>query len=154
LKTDQIIQHANQRLTDKIKSVFSLTSALIPIVAGLGYFIAKETNAYWILFPISICLSLFVFATALGIGLFRPSNFEYVDPKFIVEKYRGKGKSYRFFVNKWASTICDTANKNAKTVNAKENKLNLMYFLVVMGLAVLTASFLFLALSVTNILHL
>jgi hypothetical protein len=147
IRTDQTIQQAYQRLTEKIKSAFTLASALIPIVAGLGYFIAKETSAYWILFSIFLSLLSFVSAIVLGIWLFRPMNFEYDDPKVIVDNYRGKGKSLRFFVNKWASTWCDTANKNARIVNSKEKGLNCMLTLVVIGLAILTVSFLFLAIS-------
>jgi hypothetical protein len=48
----------------------------------------------------------------------RDYEFEYFDLKFIVEKCRGEGKSLRFFLNKWVSTFCVTANRNAKKVNA------------------------------------
>ncbi len=147
IKTDNIIQQAYQRLTEKIKSIFTLASALIPVVAGLGYFIGKETNSYWILFPIFLSISAFVTAISLGIGIFRPMSFEYVDAKYIVDKYRDKDKSLKFFLNKWACTYSDTANKNANAVNAKERQLNYMYSCVVIGLGILAFSFLLLAVS-------
>jgi hypothetical protein len=77
-------------------------------------------------------------------------SFEYVDPRFIVERYRGKGKSLRFFLNKWASTFCDTANRNAEKVNSKEKQLNYMYSCVIIGLAILAKSFLLLAINLTG----
>jgi len=46
------IQQSIQRVNGKIKDTLTLVSALIPAVAGLGYFIAKETEVYWILYPI------------------------------------------------------------------------------------------------------
>lgn len=147
LRTDQTIQEANQRLTQKIQSVFTLASALIPIVAGLGYFVAKQTSSYWILFPTFFSLVFLVSAIVFGLWLFRPIDFKYFDPKPIVEKYMGQSKSLRFFVNKWASTLCDIADKNAKIVNAKKQWLNRMYLSVVLGLLILAVSFLFLALS-------
>ena len=150
LKTDQTIQQANKRLTEKVRNIFAVASTLIPIVVGLGYFILKETRAYWILLPIFLSLVMFLLAITLGIWVQRPTHYKYVDPKVIVKKYKGKGKSLRFFVNKWASTWSDTANYNASVVNRKENGLNCMYALVAIGLAILAVSFLFLAISMIN----
>jgi len=134
-------------VNDKIKTAFTLTSALITAISALGYFIAKETQFYWILIPTFLSLMAFISAVAIGIGLFRPTNFEYVDPMVIVNEYRGKGYPLRFFLNKWASTISDTVNGNADVVNAKETGLNRMYSLIVIGLAIFATSFLFLAIS-------
>jgi len=149
-KTDQIIQQAYTKLTDKIKSIFTLASALIPVVAALGYFIAKETSAYWILFPTFFSISALVSAICLGISFFRPKNFKYVDPKTVIDDYKGKGKPLRYFLNKWASTYCDIANKNAQEVNSGEKRLNYMYSCIVIGLAILAVSFLLLGISYAN----
>jgi len=150
IKTDQIIGQAYTKLTDKIKSIFTLASALIPIVAALGYFIAKETSAYWILFPTFFSISAFVSAICLGISIFRPKSFLYVDPKTVINDYKGKGKPTRYFINKWASTYCDIADKNAKVVNSAEKQLNYMYFSIIIGLAIFAVSFLLLGISFTN----
>ena len=64
--------------------------ALIPIVAGLGCFVAKETSAYWILFPIFLSVLTFVLAIILGIWLIRSTNFEYVNPAVVVKKNIGE----------------------------------------------------------------
>lgn len=130
--------------------MLTLASALIPTVAGLGYFIAKETNSYWLLFPIFLSLSAFVSAIALGIGLFTGASYLYVDPKTIIDNYRGKNKSVRFFINVWASTYCDVANQNAQVVNAKFVRINYMNKCVITGLAILGFSFLLLAIILTN----
>ena len=148
LKTDDIIQQAYTKLTDKIKSIFTLASALVPIVAALGYFIAKETSAYWILYPIFFSISAFVAAICLGIHIFRPKSFKYLDPNFIVHEYRKK--SLRYVINKWASGYCQIANKNARVVNSAEIRLNYMYSCIVIGLGILGLSFLLLAFSLTN----
>ena len=150
LKSDEIIREANKRLTEKANRIFTVASALIPIVVGLGYFIIEETMAYWILLPIFLSLVMFLSAITLGIWVQRPTHYKYVDHKVIVKKYRGKGKTLRFFVNKWASSWSDVANYNAFVVNKKENGLNGMYALVAIGLGILAVSFLFLILNMTN----
>jgi len=150
LKSDQTIQQANKRLTEKVKSIFAVASALIPIVVGLGYFIIRETRAYWILVSIFFSLLAFFSAIALGIWVQRPTRYKYVDPGVIVKKYRKEGKSLRFFVNKWASTWCDTVNHNTHIINAKENYLNWMFTLVAIGLAILATSFFYLTFSMMN----
>jgi len=132
--------------------MITLASALIPTVAGLGYFIAQETNSYWILFFIFLSISAFVSAIAFGMMLFMGASYLYYDPKFTIDKYKGKNKSLRFFLNKWASTYCDTANHNAEVVNSKFEKLNYMNKCIIMGLSIFGFSFLLLAISLTNIL--
>jgi hypothetical protein len=150
LNTDQIIQQANKRLTEKVRSIFAVTSTLVPIVVGLGYFILKETKAYLILLPIFLSLVMFLLAITLGVWVQKPTHYKYVDPRVIAKKYRGKGKSLRFFVNKWASAWSDTANYNASVVNKKEDVLKCMYTLVAIGLGILAVSFLLLAFSMMN----
>lgn len=129
--------------------MLTLASALIPTVAGLGYFIAKETNSYLILFPIFFSISAFISTIAFGIMLFTGSSYLYVDPKFIIDTYKGKNKSLRFFVNKWASTYCDVSNINAKVVNAKLVRINYMNKCLIIGLAIFGFSFLLLAISLS-----
>ena len=148
LKSEIVIQQANQRLNEKIRSIFAVASTLIPIVIGLGYFILKETREYWILWSISLSLLMFFLAIVLGIWLQRPTNYRYVDPSIIVKKY--KEKPLRYIINKLASTYSDTVNQNASIINAKENYLNLMFALIVIGLIVLAISFVFLAVSLMN----
>jgi len=150
LNTDQIIQQANKRLAEKVRSIFAVTSTLVPIVVGLGYFIIKETKAYWVLLPIFLSLVMFLLAITIGIWVQKPTYYKYVDPKVIAKKYRGKGKSLRFFVNKWASALSDTANYNASVVNKKEDVLKCMYTLVAIGLGILAVSFLVLTFGMMN----
>jgi hypothetical protein len=147
LNADKDIQKAYEMVTDKIKTAFTLTSALVTAVAALGYFIAKETQFYWILIPVFVSLMLLVTALAIGLENFKPTTFQYVDPMEIAKEYKDKGKPFRFYLNKWAYTICDTVNDNATVVNSKETGLNRMYSLVVLALAIFGISFLFLAIS-------
>ena len=46
LKSDEAIQKANERITDKIKSFMSITATLIPIIIGIGYFILNQITSY------------------------------------------------------------------------------------------------------------
>lgn len=150
LKSEQRIQQSIQRVSEKTKNAFTLASALIPIVAGLGYFIGKETNSYWILFPVFLSLLAFVASIVLGIRLFRPTGFDYLDPRYIVEKYKDQNKSTIFFIYTWASTIVETTNNNASILNSKEKAQNYMYTFIIIGLATLALSFLFLAICLTS----
>ena len=135
-------------MNGKIKDMLTLVSALIPIVAGLGYFIAKETKAYWILYPIFVSTSAFIAAFAIGILLFAGgSEYLYFDPKVTVVGYNKK--SLKFYVNKLASTLCDVANKNADAVNRKLKNINLMNKCVITGLIFFALSLLWLAISLT-----
>lgn len=137
-------------MSEKIKSMLTLSSALIPTVAGLGYFIAQETKSYWILFFVFLSTSAFVAAIAFGIMLFTGSSYLYYDPKFTIDKHRNK--PLRFFLNKWASTYCDTANCNAKVVNSKFERLNYMNKCIITGLSIFGFSFLLLSISLAKIL--
>ncbi len=145
LKTDQTIWKANKRLTEKIRGIFAVSSTLIPIIFGLGYFIIKETRAFWMLFPIFLSLITFLSAIILGIWLHRPTDYKYVDPSVIMKKY--KGKPLKYIINKFASTWSDTSNHNASIINDKENWLNCMYALVAIGLGILAVSFLLLTVN-------
>jgi hypothetical protein len=145
--TDQTINKAYETVTSKIASSFSLTSALITAIAALGYFIAKETSFYWLLFPVFISISFFVIALIIGLNTYKPTKFLYIDPMEIVNLYKDKNKPSRFFFNKWACTICDTANNNAKVLNSKHKGLNLMYSFIAIGLIVFAISFLPLAIN-------
>lgn len=149
-KTELGIQQSIQHLNEKIKNMLTLVSALIPTVAGLGYFIAQQTNAYWILYFVFATLLCFVYSMMIGIGLFTNSKYNYFDPQVMVKKY-GK-KSCKYFYNKSASTLCDISNNNAKVLNSKFNRIDLMNKSVIIGLVILSLSFLFLAIVLTNVI--
>lgn len=148
-KTELGIQQSIQHLNEKIKNMLTLVSALIPTVAGLGYFIAKETNSYWLLFFVFFTLLSFVISIAIGIGLFTGSKYRYFDPKVILDKYGNKSSKY--FYTKSAATLCDIAKRNGQVINSKFNRINLMNKSMIIGLVILAVSFLFLAFSLTNI---
>ena len=139
-KTELGIQQSIQHLNEKIKNMLTLISALIPTVAGLGYFIAKETNSYWLLFFVFFTLLSFVISIAVGIGLFTGSRYLYFNPKKM-EDLHGK-KSSKYFYTKCASTLCDISNKNAEVINSKFNRINLMNKSMIIGLVILSVSFL------------
>jgi len=144
-KTDEMVEKANERLRKKIQGVFSVSSTMVPIVLGIGYFILKESNAYWVIIPMFISLLAFVYAIAKGISLFKPKGFKYVNPKKAIKKY--KNKSLTFTINKSASTLADTAVKNVRVINDKEDGLNQMLTAIVFGSFMLAIAFLLLGIS-------
>lgn len=148
LESDQTIQKANERLTEKIRGVFTVASTLVPIVVGLGYFILKETKAYWLFLPIFTSLIMFLLAIGRGVLLHKPTDFLFVDPLTIMMKY--KKKSLRYVINKSASTWSDTVVHNSEVINSKENGLNQMLIFITVGLVILAVSFLLLVISMIN----
>jgi hypothetical protein len=146
--TDQIIRKSNENLVDKLKTSFTLTSALITVVAALGYFIVKETAFDWIFLLIFLSLLCFVISLAITIRLFKPTTaFRYFDAMAVFNEYKEDNESLEFFLRKWACTISDNANHNATLLNSKDRELKLMYTFVVLGLAILSLSFLVLAIN-------
>ena len=98
LKSDGVVQQAYEQLNGKIRGVFALTSTLIPIIAGLGYFILKETEVHWIFLPILISLVFLLSAVVQGISLQRPSDFRFLQPMKFIDKF--KEKELRYIINK------------------------------------------------------
>lgn len=145
LESDKILQHSNELLTEKIRGVFAVTSAIIPIVVGLGYFILKETNAHWIFIPIFASLLMFLVAIAIGVYLHKPTNFKVVNPEVIICKH--KHKSLRYVINKSASTWADVVSHNRSVINSKEMSLNLMLIFLTLGLVILAVTFILLGVS-------
>ncbi len=150
-KSEISIQQSIQRLNDRIKNMLTLASALIPTVATLGYFIAKETLAFWILFPIFFSILSFIIAIAIGIMLFHNSSYFAFSPKATVDNYKDKSKPLRFFINRWASTLCEIAIDNANVANAKFKRINRMNYCIVIGAIIFGFSMLLLAFNLTHL---
>ena len=146
------LQTAYADVSDKIKTGFTLNSALITAVIALGTFIQKEfttvSTIYWFLIPMAISLLVFCVALAIGVWVYLRGHLQYVDPMDIVMTYIDDGKPYTFFLNKWASTICEANNENAAAVKSKHTGLQLMYSLIIAGLVILAISFLVVAIIV------
>lgn len=148
LESDQIIQQANERLTEKIRSFFAVASTLIPIVIGLGYFILKETDFHWIFVPIFLSLIMFLLAIARGTLLHKPTDFKFVNPLKMINSHNEK--SLRYVVEKSATTWSDTVDHNKKVINSKESGLNQMLIFIGIGLLILAISFLALGIIMWN----
>lgn len=148
LKSDQIIQQANERLTEKIRSSFALASTLIPIVVGLGYFIIKETEAYWIFWFIFFSLIAFIYAIARGIFLHMPSGYKFVNPVKTINKH--KKKSLRFIIGRSAYSWSRSVNHNKRLINSKERGLKHMLISIAIGLSILIIAFLALGFAMCN----
>jgi hypothetical protein len=146
------LQTAYADVSDKIKTGFTLNSALITVVIALGTFIQKEfttvSTVYWFLIPMAISLLVFSVALAIGIRVYLKGHLQYVDPMAIVKTNIDTGKPYTFFLNKWACTICEANNKNAAAVKSKHAGLQLMYSLIIAGLVILAIAFLVVAIIV------
>lgn len=148
LKSEQVIQQANERLTEKIRSSFALASTLIPIVVGLGYFILKETDTFWIFWFIFPSLIAYIYAIARGIFLHMPSGYKFVNPMKAIDKH--KEKSLRFIIGRSSYGWSRSVDHNKRLINSKERGLKHMLTSIAIGLLILIISFLALGISMLN----
>ena len=126
-------------MSQKIKGIFATASTLIPIVAGLGYFILKEEYTTEILQLIISSLTCFFIAVAIGFWLHGPGDFRYMNTSVIFKKH--KDKTLRFLTNKSASTLSDIALHNSDVLNSKENWIKLMLLFIIFGLVLVAIAF-------------
>ena len=61
-------------------------------------------------------------------------------------------KSCKYFYTKCAATLSEISNKNADVINSKFDRINLINKSMIIRLIILSISFLFLAISLTNII--
>jgi hypothetical protein len=139
LKSDEVLQKANERLNDKIKGFMTISATLIPIVVGLGYYILKQTTASWVLFPFLLSLGSLVLSIVIGVIIQRPSGFRFLNPRKFMKKFEKKPLVY--VINKSASTWSDIVAKNKRVINSKELWLDAMLSSVCCGLVVLVITF-------------
>jgi hypothetical protein len=144
LHSDKVITQAYERLNVKIRHVFTIASTLIPIVVGLGYFFIKEYN--WVVIPIFACLVSLLLAIFQGISLQKPTSFSVFKPYEFTQKFHKS--SYRYIVEKSASTWSGTVRKNRQIINSNENGLNTMLRYITCGLSILIITFVLLGIDV------
>lgn len=145
LKSDSIVQQAYERLNKKIRGVFALTSTLIPIIVGLGYFILKETEVHWIFLTILLSLVFLLLAIVQGISLQKPTDFRFLQPMKFIDKF--KDRKLRYIINKSKATWAKAVYHNHQAVMSKEKGLNRMLILVAFSLGILAFSFLILGID-------
>jgi hypothetical protein len=145
LKSDEVLQKANERLNEKIKGFMTISATLIPIVVGLGYYILKQTTTSWVLVAFLLSLASFVLSIAIGVFIQKPTGFCFLNPRKFMRKV--KKKSLVYVINKSASTWSDTVAKNKRVINSKEFWLDAMLSSVCFGLLVLVVTFALLGLS-------
>ena len=145
LKSDEVLQKANERLNDKVKGFMTISATLVPIVVGVGYYILKQTEINWVFIPFLLSLASFILSIIIGLIIQRPTGFRFLNPKKFMNKF--KDKSLVYVINKSASTWSDIVHKNKKVINSKEFWLNVMLSLVCLGLTILAATFLLIGLA-------
>ena len=148
LKSDEVLQKANERLNEKVKGLITISATLIPIVVGLGYYILKQTTTYWVLISFLLSLASFVLSIIIEVFIQRPTGFRFLNPKKFMRKFQKKPLVY--VINKSASTWSDTVAKNKRVINSKEFWLDAMLSLVCLGLAILVVTFLALGITMQN----
>jgi hypothetical protein len=146
LKSDEVLQKANERLNEKVKGFMTISATLVPIVVGVGYYILKQTSMHWVFIPFLLSLASFVGSIIIGIVVQRPTGFRFLNPKKFMEKFREKSLVY--VINKSASTSSDIVQKNKKVINSKEFWLDAMLSLICLGLTILAVTFLLLGLAI------
>jgi hypothetical protein len=142
VKSDEMIQKANERINDKIKGFMSIAAALVPIIVGVGYFVLKQESGSWtfVLF-ILFFLSLGTLIAAIGVGIYiqRPLEYRVFNPYKMMKKYHKKNQ--RFMTNKYAITWSHTVHRNLKKIEHKEYYIKLMLILIFCSLALLVVTF-------------
>jgi hypothetical protein len=142
VKSDEMIQKANERINDKIKGFMSIAATLVPIIVGVGYFVLKQESGSWtfVLF-ILFFLSLGTLIAAIGVGIYiqRPRDYRVFNPYFMMNKYHKKNQ--RFVTNKYAITWSHMVHRNLKKIEFKEYYISLMLILIIGSLTLLVATF-------------
>jgi hypothetical protein len=146
LKSDEVLQKANEHLNQKIQGLITVSAALVPIVVGLGYYILKQTAPSWVLVTFFLSLVSFVLSIIIGVFIQRPTGFRFLNPKKFMRNFQKKPLIY--VINKSASTWSDTVAKNKRVINSKEFWLDAMLSLVSLGLAILVITFVALGTSI------
>jgi len=145
LKSDAVLQKANERLNEKIKGFIAISATLVPIVVGLGYYILTQKTANWVFIPFLLSLGSFVLSIIIGVFIQRPTGFRFLNPKKFKRKW--DQKPLIFVVYKSASTWSDIVAKNKRVINSKEFWLDAMLGLICLGSAILAVTFLALGLT-------
>jgi hypothetical protein len=150
LKSDSVVQQAYTRLSEKIRGFLVVTSTLIPIIVGLGYYILKETKAHWMYIPILFSLFFLFLAIAQGISLQRPTDFRFLQPKEFIPKF--KEKPLRYIINKSAVTWAKGVYHNHQALMSKERGLKFMLVFITVSLGILAFSFIVLGASMLGLI--
>jgi len=142
VKSDEMIQKANERINDKIKGFISIAATLVPIIVGIGYFVLKQESGHWtsVLF-VFFFLSLGTLIAAIGVGIYiqRPLEYRVFNPYIMMKKYHKKNQ--RFLTDKFAITWSHTVHRNLKKIEYKEYYIRLMLMLIFCSLALLVTTF-------------
>jgi len=148
IDSSKTIHDAYERLCQKIRGIFATACTLIPIVAGLGYFILREGYATETLQLIIFSLVAFFIAVAIGFWLHGPGDFKYMDASVLFKKH--KDKPLRFLINKSASTLADIAAHNSDVLNSKERWIKIMLFFILLGLVLAAIAFVNFGMRILN----
>lgn len=138
-KIDPYVQQTSERLYKKVHESVAITSTLVPITFGLGYFISEKTQYSMIFAPIAISVISFFIATIQGINLLKSKWLVYVDPLILMRDH--EKESLSLIINTSASSWADTINKNIETINSKENGFKWMLRFMIIGLLFLVIAF-------------
>ena len=138
-KIDPFVQQTSERLYKKVHESIAITSTLIPITFGLGYFISEKTQYSMVFLPIAVSIMSFFIATIQGINLLKSRWFVYVDPSILIRDHQKESLS--FIITKSASSWSDTINRNIGTINSKEKGFKRMLHFMIIGLLVLVIAF-------------
>ena len=148
IDSNKTVHDAYERLCQKIKGIFATSCTLIPIVAGLGYFVLKEGYTIETLYLIIFSLVAFFIAVAIGFLLHGPGDFKYMDASVLFKKY--KDKPLRFLINKSASTLADITAHNSDVLNSKEKWIKIMLSFILLGLVLATIAFVSFGMGILN----
>ena len=152
LRLEEATTKAYEHIITKIQIMLGIVTAIIPISAGVGYYILSNTFSlpFFLLFVGS--LISFIFATVRGVSLLNTKWFEYKNLKLLVERYVKESLSFMIF--RITTNLFDSNQHNVGVVNSLRVGLKQMAILIIIGLMLLTIAFSILGVQIySNIIN-
>ena len=139
LRLEEATTKAYEHMLTKIQIMLGIVSAIIPITAGVGYYILSNTFSLFFFFLFVSSLSSFILATVRGVTLLDSKWFQYKDLKLLVERYVKESLSFMIF--RITTNLFDANEHNVGVVNSLSKGLKQMVILTIVGLLFLTIAF-------------
>ena len=139
LKLEEATTKAYEHSITKIQIMLGIVSAIIPISAGVGYYILSNTFSLFFFLLFVGSLVSFILATVRGVILLDTKWFEYKNLKLLVERYVKESLSFMIF--RITTNLFDANDHNVGVVNSLRAGLKQMVILIIVGLILLTIAF-------------
>lgn len=149
LESYSLISKVNESLDTKIHNMLRIVSAIIPLTFGLAYFIINSLSLkieilsfsapLILIVSLASSLCLFVASLVIGVILYFPKKFEFIDAEKLINEYHDKSRL--LILQRVSATIAFTVTTNNAVCDSKANALKWTQIFVVLGVIALVAAF-------------